>query len=195
MHSLLDLSDKPRSVWNATITEELTAAGVPVQEVPGKDLPTYRAPYDVHGRFGAWTSNCGPWTFSRESVAYAFWGDVPLATAEAIAKDPECAAGCMPGQWLPSWGPIPDHVAQHARYHEFVVWIEDGFFRTKDDLADRDDLREVYQKEANWKLKFVDDPSAAGKPYIQTYTFFTLAALKNFVEVVKRHRVDFIYTH
>ena len=195
MQGLLDLTDKPRSVWNATITEELTAAGVPVEEVPGKNLPTYRAPYDVHGKFGVWTSNHGPWTFSRESVVYTFWGDVPLATAEAIANDPECATGCMPGQWLPCWGKAPDHVAQHTRYHDFVSWIEGRFFRVKDDFGDRDDLKEVAQKDANWKLKFVDDPSAAGKPYIQTYTFFTLDALKSFVAIVKKHRVDYTYTH
>ena len=187
MRNLLDLTDKTPEEWDTVITHELREAHIDAHKFRDHDTPHYWVKQSLEGRIGGWI-------FSRDTSIYSFWGDVPLATAEAIANDPECAGGCIPRQWFPNWGDIPDHAAEHARYQEFISWIEDGCVRAKDDFGDKEYLRTLYQKEANWKLKLVDDPSAAGKPFIRTYTFFTLPALKNFVEIARRHRVEFVYT-
>lgn len=120
---------------------------------------------------------------------------MPLATVEAIAADVVCLEGCMPGQWLSSWGNQPIAQEVHAHFTEKVVWIDvDGYFRVVEEGLS-DEMKEVLQKDANHKLRFVAEPSADGKPFIQTYTFFSLGALKQFIEIAKRHRVDFKYTY
>lgn len=183
-----NLAGDSRSVWNATITEELTDAGIGVREVPGKNLPTYVAPYDVEGKIG-------DWTFSRTDFAYSFWGDVPLIAAEVIASDPEYYEGCMPGQWFPSWGNQSIPHEKHAELASHLVWIDENglFYVTEESLGGTP--KELAQTEAGGKLLVVEDPSESGKPFIQTYTFFTHASLKHFVEICKRHQVKFTYTY
>lgn len=187
---LLDLTSKTPQEWDAAIAAELGEAAIEPQKFREYDSPGFWVKHTLKGALGKWS-------FSRDTVIYAFWGDVPLATAEVIAADKACAEGSMPGQWLSSWGDRPDPTAVHANYADRITWVADGMFLTKDE-GQSDEVKEALQKDANWKLRFVADPSdpkEGGKPLIQTYTFFTLEALKNFVAITKRHRLDFSYSH
>ena len=188
--SLLDLTGKSPQEWDAAIVAELGEASIEALKFREYDSPNSWVKHTLKGILGNWT-------FSRDTIIYAFWGDVPLATAEVIAADKACAEGCMPKQWFPSWGNRPTPAAVHAKYAERISWIADGMFLVKDQ-GESDRVKEVLQKDANWKLRFVADPSdpkEGGKPFIQAYTFFTLEALKNFVAITKRHRLDFLNTH
>ena len=185
MQNFLDLIDLvTREEWDVVIEKELQEAGLEAVKFPGHDLPNCRAKRTLNGVLGKWN-------FCRDEKCYLFWGDVPLATAEVVAANDDCLRGCAPGQW---WNEQPDIRKEHAQFADYVDWIDGGKFRTKDE-GESDEVKEVMQHEFCHKLVFVDDPSAAGKPFIRTYTFFTQAALNKFVEIAKRHRLDFTYTH
>lgn len=175
-NGLTNLFDKTPQEWDATIASELREAGIDIVKFREYDTPGYWPKHTLKGKLGKWA-------FSRDILSYALWGDVPLATAEAIAEDPECAKGCMPGQWLASWGNHSDPAEEHSRFAEYVSWIEeDGTHRWKED-GQSDEWKKCMEQDFG-PIKFVEDPSAGGKPFIQTYTFFTLAALKNFVSKI-----------
>jgi len=189
MPQLPNLANATPEKWDEVITSELQEACVDIHKFREYDSPQSWAKHTLNGKIN-------DWTFSRNSTIYTFWGDVPLATAEIIRAHSYCFEGCLPGQWLPSWSeqPIPSDV--HAKLVDYVSWIdENGMFRVEEDDELSAGHKEALQNDANGKLLFVDDPSTDGKPFIQTYTFFTLAALRQFVEICKRHRVEFVYTH
>jgi hypothetical protein len=103
----------------------------------------------------------------------------------------------MPGQWLPKWGNRPDPAEVHAKFADHVSWVADGMFLVKEE-GQSDRWKEVMQHDANNKLRVVADPTdpkEGGKPLILTYTFFSLEALKNFVAIARRHRLEFSYTY
>jgi hypothetical protein len=188
MEGLTDLANAAPEEWDAAIAAELQSAGIEVNKFRDYDSSHSWVKHTLRGKLG-------DWTFAREGGSYSFWGSVPLATAEVIAADAACFEGCMPLQWFPSWGEQPDPKEVHARLTENIAWIDgDGYFRVLDE-GESDEIKEVHQHDANHKLRFVPDPSADGKPFIQVYTFFTLLALQKFVEIAKRHRVDFKYMH
>jgi hypothetical protein len=188
MEGLTDLTNATPEEWDAAITAELESAGIELNKFREPDSPNFWVKHTLNGKLG-------DWSFSRELASYSFWGDVPLATAEVITADPACFEGCVPRQWLPSWGEQPDPREVHARFAESIAWIDrDGCFRVQD-TGQSAAMKKVLQRDTSRKLLFVAEPSADGKPFIQNYTFFTLEALKNFVEIAKRHRVDFKYTH
>jgi hypothetical protein len=186
---LRDLTGMSPQQWDAAIAAELQEADIGVSKFREYDTPGCWQEHTFQGVLGQWV-------FSRATIVYSFWGAVPLATAEVIAADKACAEGCMPGQWLPIWGERPDPAAAHAKFADCIAWVADGLFLVKD-TGQSDQAKEVLQNSANWQLRFVADPSdpkEGGKPFIQTYTFFTLEALKNFVAIAKHHRLDFRYT-
>jgi hypothetical protein len=187
---LRDLTGKSPQEWDAAIAAELQEADIGVSK------------FREYGTPGCWQEHTfqgtlGQWVFIRHTIVYSFWGAVPLATVEVIAADKACAEGCMPGQWLPVWGDRPDPVVAHAKFASCIAWAAEGMYLVKDE-GQSVEQKEVLQKDANWQLRFVADPTdpkEGGKPFIQTYTFFTLEALKNFVTITKRHRLDFLYTY
>lgn len=183
MKALPDLSSKSPQEWDAAISQELRAAGVDARKFREYDSPNSWVKHTLQGVLG-------DWTFLRDSTIYSFWGDVPLATAEVIATDEECVKGCMPMQWLPGWGNQPNPSDVNAKLSEHVAWLENGMWRVKD-KGFSEEYKQCLQKDAYDRLVFVDDPSTAGAPLIRNYTFFTTAALNNFVAIAKRHRVPF----
>lgn len=185
-----DLMSKSPQEWDSAIVAELSEAEIEPVKFREYDSPHSWVEHTLEGVLGQWK-------FKRDTVIYLFFGDVPLATAEVIANDKACREGCMPGQWLPSWGNRPDPAAVHDNYADRITWVANGMFLTKDE-GKSEKMKEVLQNDAGWKLRFVDDPSDpkhSGKPLIQTYTFFTLEALKNFVAIAKRHRLEFSYSY
>ena len=188
MKGLRDLKAVAPKDWDAAIISELEAAGIESAKFRDYDTPNSWLKHTMKGKLGEWT-------FSREHASYSFWGDVPLATAEAIAADITCVEGCIPRQWLPCWGEQPVARDVHSSFADNVVWIDvDGHFRVLDE-GQSDEVKETLQQDASHKLRFVSQPSAEGKPFIQSYTFFTLDALRKFIEIAHRHHVDFTYTH
>jgi len=185
MSTFKNLAGYPRQEWNDTITEELGAAGIPVEEVPGRRNPNYVAPYDVRGELGQWI-------FIRDKFTYAFWGDVPLATAEVIATDRDCVTGCMPLQWFSNWDEQPDVATVHKGFQERVIWLAGDKFLVREEGQSKA-WKDTLQRDNGNMLLFVTDPSAVegGKPFIRHYTFVSLKARVNFVVIAKRHRVDF----
>lgn len=184
MDRLTDLTTLSPQEWDERITCELNAATIGVHKFRDYDSPNFSVKHTLKGRLGQWS-------FIRDETVYGFWGDVPLATAEVIASDPDCAVGCMPKQWFTSHKDTPNVAEVHANFANHVVWMNGTKRRVKDENFS-EQYKRIWQHEANGKLLFVDNPSAGGKPYIQTYTFFTEVALIAFMTIVHRHRVDYI---
>lgn len=189
MENLRDLRTCTPQEWDEQIRHELDEAGITIHKFREYDSPYFWVKHTLKGKLGKWI-------FSRDKTIYAFWGDVPLSTAEVIATDSACLHGCVPGQWFSGWPNKPVPVNDHLNLQEKnTSWIdENGMFRVTDDNYS-DGYKEALQHDANWKLLFVDDPSADGKPYVQTYTFFTQTALNNFVKICKRHRLECTHTY
>jgi hypothetical protein len=187
MKEFINLKGTLRGFWDENITRELTSAGIEVHPVPGHTSPQYRGTESLQGKLGEWT-------FTRDDTSYSFWGDVPLTMAERVAQDDTCHEGSTPQQWFSrlkeSTGPETGNLLHTANIH----WITpDGIFQEiGHNLSDRD--KAAYIHDANGRLRFVDDPSIAARAFVRTYTFFTLVALKRFVEISNEERVHYKYT-
>jgi hypothetical protein len=186
MSLLADLSSATPQEWDTVITTELKEAKIKLHKFREYDSPYFWVKHTLEGKIRSWK-------FHRHTISYSFWGDVPLAVAEFIAADKECFAGSMPGQWFGGSVDKPTPSERHAKFHEKVVWFDRGVLRYKDEgYSDR--MKEVLSSDYPIKMIFVDEPSKAGKPFIQHYTFFTQQALSNFVAIARSHKVPFRHT-
>lgn len=187
MSQLTDLTDHPPEEWDGQIQKELSEAGIPTHKFREYGSPNSWVEHTLQGKLGEWT-------FHRDETSYWFWGDIPLATAEVIARDPACVTGCVPIQWNTSQNKSIATEAYHQNIEGFVKWIdENGRYRVRDENYSKG-YKEALQHDYDYKLLFVDDPSADGKPFVQTYTFFTQAALNNFIAICHRHCLEYSYT-
>ncbi len=184
---LPDLRGTPSETVASTIQNELAAAGLSSLQSQKPDDAGWTGEYSLDAISGIWT-------LRRDRTVWLLRCKVPLATAEVIVANEICRAGCIPMQWLPDSGNqlTASEVHTLARLPDYVFWTlgTDALYK----IGDRNEQqRKFLEERAGLALalgmRFVEDPEAVGEPFILAYTFFTLAALVKFFEVIKRHRV------
>jgi len=187
MKKFVNLKGSLREFWDENITRELTTAGIKIHPIANCDSPRYHGVASISGRLEQWI-------FSRDAVSYSFWGDIPLTMAQRVASDTACREGSIPKQWLNCWEEPVDPKAENKLVAGRTVWIAPDGYEQYQDHGYSDEYMDVMIREKNGRLRYMTDPSLGASEFVQTYTFFTQAALNRFIEISNEERVPYKYT-
>lgn len=157
------------------IKRELERCGIESAPLPGK-LQT-EVPAAIIGKLGQFH-------FHR---AWRYWivrGPVPLNVAKELYADPAGVTDIR----------VSGHCGCPPPESPWIIWRGKSG-KTLADVTQRETAMELfgevqgYMKELDEKYEFVDDPSAVGEGFVETYHIDSELGLKIFVDTLRKHNL------